>query len=405
MKKQTKLKNGRISRIIRTVIIGAVTFVLLFVLLMAGIAPDQYDIHVGEPATKTVYATKDVEDTVTTQMLRDAAASAVEPSYKSVDTSVNAVVIENTQAMFETLMQIRTEYEGISEIDDETLSEVNTISPLLLNKDMLGALLTSEEAVIEETFATAISEMRDALNSTLPEGQESASITRISRNLLSAEYPNALISLATEVLRSCVQPNMLIDTEITEANREKARNDVEPEMLVKREVIVREGEIVTEAQYQMISSLGLLASDHMDIPLTGGMALVVIAVCAIIALYLWQFEPGLLLDGKRMLLLCIIIVLQVSTALLVRDVHSYLMPVAMSAMLISMLLDNKTALFVNGVLSFMVSMLVSSDGLFSISMFTVLLMAFASGPIATLILSRRQQRTGALIAGFAIGAC
>ena len=405
MKKATKLKNSRISSIIRTIIIGAVTFVLLFVLLMAGIAPDQYDIHVGQPATKTIYATKDVEDTVTTQALREAAANAVEPSYKSVDTSVNAVVAESIQAMFAMLMQIRAEYAGISDIDDATLAEVNKISPVLLNKDMLGALLMAEDAVIEETFATALSEMRDTLNSTLPEGQENASITRISRTLLSADYPNALISLATEVLRSCVQPNMLIDTEITEANRAKARDSVEPEMLVKREVIVREGEIVTEAEYQMISSLGLLASDHMDIPLTGGLAMVVAAICIIIALYLWLFEPELLLDGKRMLLLCIIIVLQVSTALLVRDVHSYLMPVAMSAMLISMLLDNKTALFVNGVLSFLVSMMVSSDGLFSISMFTVMLMAFASGPIATLVLSRRQQRTGALIAGFAIGAC
>lgn len=403
MKKASKLKNRRISRIIHTVVIGAVTIVLLFVLLMAGIAPDQYDIHVGQPATKTIYATKDVEDTVTTQLLRDAAANAVEPSYRSVDTSVNGTVTANVQAMFSSLTELRAEYLNVEVIDDELLAEINEISPVQLTKDTLSALLTDDEDALQATFSAALSEIRDTLNSTLPEGQESASITRISRNLLSANYPSAQVSLATEVLRSCIQPNMLIDTEITEANREKAREAVEPEMLVKREVIVREGEIVTEAQYQMIASLGLLASDRLDIPLTGGLALVTLALCMLIALYLWQFAPEIFSDYRKMLLLCIIIILQMSVALLVRDVHSCLMPVAMGALLISMLFDSKVALFVNGILSVLVSMLVTSDGLFSVSMFTVLLMAFAAGPIATLILSKKQQRTGVLIAGFAIG--
>ena len=132
MKKVPKLKNNRISGIIRTVLIGGVTIILLFVLLMAGIAPDQYDIHVGHPATKTIYATKDVEDTVTTQMLRDAAASAVEPSYKSVDTSVNGVVVANIQEMFASLMQIRTDYSAVPAINEAVLEEVNKLSPVLL---------------------------------------------------------------------------------------------------------------------------------------------------------------------------------------------------------------------------------------------------------------------------------
>ena len=33
--------------------------------------PEQYDIQVGSPASVTVYATKDIEDTVTTQALRN----------------------------------------------------------------------------------------------------------------------------------------------------------------------------------------------------------------------------------------------------------------------------------------------------------------------------------------------
>ena len=76
--------------------------------------------------------------------------------------------------------------------------------------------------------------------------------------LVSSGYPTQLASVATDVMRRCVRPNMVIDTEITEANRQKAMDAVEPKTFLKGEAIVRRGERVTEAQYQMLSTLGLL---------------------------------------------------------------------------------------------------------------------------------------------------
>jgi len=406
MRKLTELKFSDLSSVIRSVLSGIITMVLLFVLILAGISPDQYEIYRGQPASKTIYATKDVEDTVTTQLLRDAAANAVEPSYKSVDPSVNAVVLDDVQNAFISINALRAEMvdSGVTELSEESYSFFNARSPLALNRDMVSALISTDEETLANLANATIAELRDTLNATLPEGQESAAVTRMTRNLLSEDFPTGLVNVATEVLHRYIQPNMLIDTEITEANREKAREAVEPEMLVKREAIVREGEIVTEAQFQMISSLGLLADNKLDVPLICGLSLMVLILCGIIVLYLWQFDIAVLRDAKRLTLLCLIIVLEMAVCLLVRDVNSYLMPVALAALLISILLDNKTALFVNVVLSFMVSMLVSSDGLFSMSMFAILLMAFAAGPVATLVLGRRQLRTGTLLAGFAIAA-
>ncbi len=404
MKKLSEFRVSRLSGVIQCVVTALVTFILLFVLILAGISPDQYDIHVGEPASKAVYATKDVEDTVTTEALREAAANAVEPIYRSMDPSVNATVLEDMEAAFKALADIRAEYapQAESGVSEDLLDSANRQSPVTMTQDMFSALLEAGDDTLSALAATCTDEVRETLNSTLPEGQESAAVTRITRNLLDDEYPAALVSTYAEAMRACIQPNMLIDTEITEANRQKAREAVEPEVLVKREVIVREGEIVTEAQYQMIASLGLLADDALDVPLAGGLALLVLVLCGVIALYLWQFDACVLRESRKLLLLCIIIVLELAISLLVRSVNTYLMPVALGAILISILLDTKTAMFVNAVLSFMVSMLVSADGLFSMAMFSILLMAFAAGPVASLILSRRQLRTGTLLAGFAI---
>ena len=405
MKKLSDLKKARLRVAIRSGAIGAITFLILFFVLLTGITPDQYDIHVGEPASKAVYATKDVEDTVTTEALRAAAAAAVEPSYKSVDSSVTVTVIENMQKMFSELTAIRTDLsdEVDGEIGDDIKTTVRAASPITLSDDMISALLNASNEAYNSAVNTSITEVRETLNSTLPEGQESAAVSRISRTLLNGNHASGLVSICTEIIRECIQPNMLIDQEITEANRQDARNAVEPEVLVKREVIVRQGEIVTEAQYQMIASLGLLADDNLDIPLLASLALLVLAICGIIALYLWIFNPEILTDSKRLLLLCIIIALEVAISLLVRNLNSYLMPVALCAILISNLIDRKTALFVNSALCFLISMLVSSDGLFSMSMFSLMLMSFVAGPIAALILSRKQLRTATLLAGFAIG--
>lgn len=403
MKKISELKISRLSGVIRAVLTGAIAFVLLFALLLTGITPDQYDIHVGQPSSKTVYATKDVEDSVTTEALRQAAASQVEPSYKSVDASVNAAVITDMQTAFDSIRKLRAEFSVPADgISDDMLDSFNAQCPVSISRDSLSTLLSTDDETFSGFVDAAVAEARDTLNSTLPEGQESAAVTRITRSLLTDEYDANLVSIATEVLKANLRPNMLIDQEITEANRQKAREAVEPEILVKREVIVREGEIVTEAQYKMIESLGLLADDKLDVPLLGGMFLLVLIFCGAIFLYLWLFDQQVLQDNKRLLLLCIIIVLEVAVSLLVRALNSYLMPVAMGAILISILIDTKTAMFVSAMLSFMVSMLVSADGLFSMTMFSILLMAFTAGPVAAFVLSRKQLRTGTLLAGFSV---
>lgn len=404
MKKFSELKISRLSSVIRAVLTGAITFVLLFVLLLTGITPDQYDIHVGQPSSKTVYASKDVEDVVTTEALRTAAANQVEPSYKSADTSVNSAVLTDMQNAFESILKLKAEFASAAgeEITDELLNRFNAQSPVSITKDSLAVLLATDDETFAAMADASVIEARDNLNTTLPEGQESAAVTRITRNLLTEEYAANLVAIATEVLRENLRPNMLIDQEITEANRQKARDAVEPEMLVKREVIVREGEIVTEAQYEMIRSLGLLADDKLDVVLLGGLFLLVLIFCGAIFLYLWLFDQQVLQDNKHLLLLCIIIVLEVAISLLVRDLNSYLMPVAIGAILISIFIDTKTAMFVNTMLSFTVSMLVSADGLFSMTMFSILLMAFAAGPVAAFVLSHKQLRTGTLLAGFSV---
>ncbi|MGI6239347.1 MAG: hypothetical protein ACOYI5_06950, partial [Christensenellales bacterium] len=83
-----KLNLGARYAWLRPAAIGAGLYLVVFAMLVAIVTPERYDIKIGAPAPVTIFATKDVEDTVTTHRLREEAAAAVEYSYRSVDPTV-----------------------------------------------------------------------------------------------------------------------------------------------------------------------------------------------------------------------------------------------------------------------------------------------------------------------------
>ena len=248
MRRAARTKGQRLGPLVQIILICAVTYIGLFAMLYTGVTPEQYDIQVGAPAPTQIKATKDIQDTVTTEALRDAAASAVEPSYKSADPAVVDGVLADLEALFEQLRSVRASYtaDTARAASDEELGRLNQSIPLSLTQNALGTLCETDDGTLEGIFSAAAESVRKTLISTLPEGQEAAAVKRI-RNELAQTYSAPLTELVSEAVRACLRPNMLVDEEITEGNRQKARDDVQTVWYVKDQVIVGEGEIVTQA--------------------------------------------------------------------------------------------------------------------------------------------------------------
>lgn len=403
--KKTKTRAGlRFAPVLNNALIIVATYLLLSTMLLLGATPEQHDIQVGSPAPMDILATKDVNDVVTTEEHRELAAAAVEPSYKSIDFSVVGTVSSSMEIAFNQLLAVRAA--GGPDpyaITDEELAALNESLPINLDRDEYVALMTGDEDNLSHLVNDAIISVRDALNSTLLEGQEGAAVNRLSRSLAATGYSLPLVSMATDVISTCIQPNMLIDEEITEANRQKAREEVEMETCVKGEVIVRRGEIVTLAQYTMLSSLGLLKEDAMDVPLLAGIALIVFLIMGCVGIYLHRYAAGKL-NTKTILLLCLIAVLVTGLCLAFSRFNPYMMPVSLGLMLVALLFDARCSLYFSIALGFLASLLMDAGGgLFTVTMFSVILMSMVSGPIVRAVFARRNQRTTALLAGVFVG--
>lgn len=396
---------SRLAPVFQTALIGAVAYLLVVLLLLLGITPEQHDIQLGSPAAMDILATKDVNDVVTTERKREEAAAQVEPSYKSVDNSVLPAVMGELEKSFQALAGL-AEARSVDEVIALSDGDIEALQSQLgfpITRDQYVALIDAGEETFQALAEDTAGLVRSLLSNTLLEGQESSAISTLSRSLSTAGYTAPLVGLATEAMRACVRPNMLIDEEATEANRQKARDSVETVTCVKGEVIVRRGEIVSDAQYQMLSSLGLLKEDSLDIPLIAGIALTVFLVMGSLALYLRRYRPDLL-KPKIVALLCLIFVLVVALSLGIGQWNTYLMPTALGMMLVALLVNPRVALHFNLALGLTVSLLAdSSGGLFTVAMFSVVLMSMVSGPVILGVLTRSAQRTTALVAGVLVG--
>ncbi len=103
----------------------------------------------------------------------------------------------------------------------------------------------------------------------------------------------------------------------------------------------------------------------------------------------------MLMSAKQMLLLCLILLLQVGWALLMRLANGYLIPASLGLLLVALLMDASLAVFVDAIL-------LAADGAYASTvngMFSIALMSILCGPVIVLLFSKKSQRTTTLLAG------
>jgi len=393
------------SRFTRPLLIWLLLYGLMFAMLIMVVTPERYDIKTGYPAPVTIFATKDVEDTYVTEKLRNEAAAAVDYSYGSIDSSITSKVVNDFSSACTAALTLHdSDLTNVESLGDAALAQIQTENGVPFSKSDLETILNADIEALQAVFASAKEMVRETLTSTLPEGQENAAISKISRELQSEGHELSLVSMTLSIVRATLQPNMLIDEETTELNRQKARDMVEVQMCVKGEAVVREGDIVSEGDYMLLDALGLIKNSNIDTMLILGIAIIILLVVAALMLYVNICRPELSKDPKKIVLLALIIVLVMALSMVVQALNTYLMPVALGIMLVATLLDTKLALFINIVLGFVTSLFASAtSGVLSMAAFSTMIMAVISGPVVVLIVTRRMQRTSMLFAGVAVG--
>ena len=174
-------------------LVVAVGALLVFVLFCAASAPQRYSLRVGAISHQTITATKDVVDELTTENRRQAAADAVEPTYHLKE-GASDEVMQHLAAVFDELrivqqygLTLRQDGESEEETASRTFTETELeyaqglLKEVALTDKQVEVLLRTDTTTMENMIATVTTSVRNALNTTIREGQVTQSINNIQQ--------------------------------------------------------------------------------------------------------------------------------------------------------------------------------------------------------------------------------
>ena len=388
------------------------TVVVLLVLFFAFCTPKKYDLRVGSISHVKVDATKDVVDEVTTAEKRNAAAATIEPTYR-FQQGVKEEVLTSLETTFNELRTIQQygltlrrddgtgqqKYRQFSEEEiDYALSLVNSLS---LSRTQITTLLRVDTEEFEEMVNLVTVAVSNSLNTTIREGQVSQSILTIQQIVGYKLDVSLTQTIVPVVLRTCIKPNMIIDQEATEEARQKAMDAVEPVIYVQGQNIIREGDRITQSQVEMLRTLGLLNDDHYDYSVYGGSLIFVALAMASLLMMLRLLIKDILTDIRKLTVILLILVLCTGFAALSQLLpNQYVMPVALGAILGTVLLGYRSGLSLTIPLALLSAGLTSSNSNTTFYDVVLIMANTIAGSAATVwMLKNRPQRIRVLLAG------
>ncbi|MBQ4579360.1 MAG: HDIG domain-containing protein [Clostridia bacterium] len=407
--------HGMSARIAAIILLGSV---VLFGLFALACMSDRYSLQVGDIAHQTITATKDVEDTVTTEQHRKAAAAAVEASYHLQEGATEEVLmaLDDLLAELGRVQQygqhLRTAQELpmvsylLSYSEEEISYAQSLVNGISLTAYQARVLLSTEE----ESFNTMVKEVRsaveNALNTTIREGQVNTSISNINAICKYRVDSNLTNYIVPVVLNAVVKPNMVIDEAATEAARQAARESVSPVVYKQGQNIVREGERVSAYQIAMLSALGLLDTASIDLNVYGGAAMVVAATVLIMVMMLLMLNRDVFKEVRHVLVIMLVMIINVGVSVIcVKFLNVYLIPVALGAMLLTGLLGARTGLTVGVALSVILSSLAAgSNTAYTVEMTHLMLTGVVGSVVAVKYLAGKPQRVRTVICGVLVAA-
>ena len=411
----------RLGRRLSRKAVLAILVLCVFGIVAIAITPKSYDLQVGSVPEENITAPREVEDTAATDALKKRAREAVSPVY-SKDGAETVTMQEKIQAYYEEIDQVRnhafvqldavsSQWEAAGQIGPaptlETVlteafyQELNQLMPEQVDNETLHQLLLATDA----QWQTAKNQATESSNAAFENGvgEDAVVLTRdgVQKQLEALDVPDVCKQMAMKPIIKYLNANLLYDEDATEEARDKAENDVTPVVYKKGQVIVKSGEEVTEDQFAVLQTLGMVAGGF-NAPLYIGALLVVLLLTAMGVHLIREQDPDI--ESKTLLMGGICIVFVLLAALLVIRTNPGFVPVCFVAMTMSMVVNAHTGMVLGNLTSALVGVMALVGGATSQVAFAVLLSGMAGSTACAKLADRCKSRVRILGCGLVAGA-
>ena len=402
------------SNSFKSIYIFGVTCILISIIFSFVTSPKKYSLNVGDISPTSIIATKEVIDEIETETLKDKASKEVLPVYL-FHSEITESVLQQLEQVFKEIEMVQEYGKGLS-----TPKEGETTTPVVkysFTKDELAyarsllstivytdyqlttIMFASDEQLINLKNNTFVA-IQNSLNTTIREGYVSEAISYLQQVIGYKVDLNLLQNVVIPILRTVVQPNMLIDQDATLKLQEEARLQVLPVIYKQGDEIISAYERVTMRHVQLLNSLGLLNDSAFDLKVHIGIILLVIVCIVVLALSLKLLQPSIYQNPKEVFILMIILLLSIGFCLSTRWLNPYLSPILLCTMLVTSLLGVKVGISICIPATVLMSVLVASgSSSFGTTLSNLLVINMIGSTVSVYIIKQNAQRSQLFLAG------
>ena len=388
--------------------------IILYSFLYSTVKGDTYKVELFQLSDETIRSSKTVEDPVKTELERQRAAAELTPSYK-----FNDELAGNQSAVIASLfgyVDDARDMAAVEEDEDETVNLQEMVTELRettrlmetsenglrLTDDMLRSLLTLSderldtvqqgiETIVEDILAEPVRE--EEVDNRRNEAEQAI------RN--NAEIPASVLQAAVSIGRFGIKANETVDEDLTEAQLKQARESVEATKILQGQVLVQEGQVVDREVFRQMELAGM-TEDQTDLKPALGLLLFVLIVMGLLLIIIQRSQETEQKKTTALLVLAATLAISLTLMRLLNAVSgnfdvdiSFLFPTALAGMLVRMLINERTVIFVTILTAASAGIMLQNGYSQILQMETVLYILF--GGLAGIYLIERDDRRARLL--------
>ncbi|MPL99574.1 Cyclic-di-AMP phosphodiesterase PgpH [bioreactor metagenome] len=382
-------ENKKEEKKYKRVLIYLIVFLTIYFLLLTVIAPKRHNLSVGDIATVDIKAPIDTIDEIATkEKEEEAIAKAKEDKQYTVKSDVKTQAIENVNKLFSKITAENASNPSKEETDK--IAEIKQIEEFKLTDEEYKELLSLNSVRLSEVQKLIIESLEAVYKENIGENdyeslQKAKNI--VDTNLGKSNIDRTLEDILRNITYTEIKPNFFYDSEKTEEKIKEAQKNVQKEIIKKNQIIVKEGEPVTERQLEVLKELGLLNDGTTKSYLLSfiSLAILVALILFIQYSYIAKERADIFKDTKMIILISSINIIMLIISMGVNIISPYLMPLVCSAMLMTILIDNKISLVINLLNIIFISIIVGFNP-------SVILISIVSVVLGSSALKKVQQR-------------
>ncbi|WP_138204765.1 HD family phosphohydrolase [Haloimpatiens lingqiaonensis] len=378
-------------------IIFLLAFIFIYSVMATSLVTKKYNIKEGEIAKVDIKATRDVKDEVSTKALIDQAVKNSGPQY-SVDKSVKENVIKNINELFRKVIEVQESAKNLTENDKNNLykqkiEELKNATAIKLSTENMEKLIKLNEAEVRSLNTTLRDIMTEVYDNKIMEDKKE-DVKEARETIVFRINSSDLSKVAKEIGSTIgymeIFPNYVFDEKKTQEYKDKVIKEVQPIIIKKDQIIVKEGEPVEKYQLDILKSLGLLDNkSYFEWYLYISLAGVVLIVMALQLYYLRKYHSKVYNDNSKLILIFILIFISLSLARVLGIISPFLVPLSCVPMLMTLLIGQRVALTINVINCALIGAVVGFKP-------EIIMLSVINGVIGTIILKKMQQRNDIL---------